>query len=74
MNRRFGAIPSVGVSKSVAGRNSIVANGDKRSNSNIVTANYESRLHQLHSFSLQTQEIDSRPAHPWTAELATTTR
>jgi hypothetical protein len=74
MSRRSGALPSVGVSKTVAGSNSIVVNGDMRSNANVATANHENLVHQLHGFSVQTQEIDSHPAHPWMAELSTTSR
>jgi hypothetical protein len=65
---------SAGVSKTVAGSNSIVANGDMRSNANVPNPNYENQVHQLHGFSIPTQEIDSRPAHSWVAELATNTR
>lgn len=73
-DRQFRATQGTGVSKTVAGSNSVIANGDMRSNANAATVNYENQMQQLRGLSDQTAEIDSRPARSWIAELATNTR
>lgn len=72
--RHSGASQSVGVSKTIAGSNSVIANGDMKGSANAATTNYENLVHESQGFSDQTPEIGSRPARSWVAELATTAR